>query len=331
MTFTTRALLPAALLALAASPAAAQDRVTYRDRATKGPQTAAGKIESETLAGVKVGSRTIPAGDVVEIVYDVPAIKLDYPRAAAAEARGPAEAAPVYEGMLRVPAVQNNKAVKRYIEYKLALLAAARADEGPEQLQKAITALDRFRKDHPDSWELVPVTRALARLYQDHQPPDLDAARKAYEELAAAAGAPADLKAECTFQAIDLLLSAGRADDAKRRLAALPASDPRTKVYEIGCQAGTGMSLAAAKQLEDLIDKTTDRGVKAAAYNMLGDIYRRDPKTKKDAVYAYLWVDAWYNDDPAEVGKADGRLADLFGELKDDERAKKFRDKVRGK
>src|SRR5262249_4740271 len=156
--------------------------------------------------------------------------------------------------MLRVPAVQNNKAVKRYVDYKLAVLAAARADEGPDALQKAVTALDRFRKDHPDSWELVPVTRALARLYQDRQPPDFEAARKAYEELAAS-GAPADVKAECAFQAIDLLLAAGKSDDAKRRLAALPAADPRTKVYEIGCQATPGRLPAAAKQLEDLIDK----------------------------------------------------------------------------
>jgi len=72
-------------------------------------------------------------------------------------------------------------------------------------------------------------------------------------------------------------------------------------------------------------------GLKAAAYNMLGDLLRRDGKTKKDALYAYLWVDVVYNDDPAEVAKADGRLADLFGELKDEERARKYRDRLRGK
>jgi len=42
-------------------------------------------------------------------------------------------------------------------------------------------------------------------------------------------------------------------------------------------------------------------------------------------------VDVWYNDDPAEVAKADGRLASLFAELKDEERAKKYREKARGK
>src|SRR5262245_33412308 len=324
-------ILSGLLLGLAASPVAAQDRVTFRDRASKSPQTATGTIASESLAGIKVGTRTIPAGDVLEVQYDVAAIKLDYPRALAAEARNAAEAVPVYEGMLKAPAVQNNKAVRRYIDYKLAMITAARADEGLEHRQKAVAALVKFKKDNPDSWELVPVTRTLARLYEEQEPPDHDSARSAFEELAAAQNAPADLKVDCAVTAIDLLLAAGKVEDAKQRVASLPASDPRTRVYQLGCQA-CGMNPGdSLRQLESLIDSTADRGLKATAYNMLGDVYRRDAKTKKDAVYAYLWVDVWYNDDPAQVTKADARLADLFGELKDEERARKFRDKARGK
>src|SRR5205807_5349252 len=138
-----------------------------------------------------------------------------------------------------------------------------------------------------DAWELLPLTRTLARLNLDREPPDYDAARKAYEELALAHSAPSEIKLECAFQLIDLMLLAGKVDEARQRAAALPASDPRAKVYQVGCQGGPD----AARQLEELIDKSSDRGVKAAAYNMLGDVYRRDPKTKKDALYAYLWVD----------------------------------------
>jgi hypothetical protein len=319
------------VLGLAAAPAAAQDRVTYRDRSTKATALATGTITSESVAGVKVGGKTIPAGDVLDIQYDVAALKLDYPRALAAENRSAAEAVPVYEGMLRTPAVQNNKAVRRYMDFKIAMLTAARADDGREQRQKAIAALEKFKKDNPEAWQLVPVTRSLARLYQDGEPPEFDAARKAYDDLAAAPGAPAEVKQECAFNAIDLLLSVGKLDDAKQRVASLPASDPRTKVYQIGCQASPDKLADAAKQLEEVIDKSSDRNLKAAAYTMLGDVYRRDPKTRKDAVYAYLWVDVWYNDDPAQVAKADGRLAEVFGELKDEERARKYKDKARGK
>src|SRR4051812_2204227 len=326
-----RIYLASALLMALALPAAAQDRVTYRDRSAKGAALATGKIESESVAGIKLGARTIPAGDVIDVQYDIAALKLDYPRAIAAEARSANEAQAVYEGMLKTPAVQNNRAVRRHVDYKIAMLTVARSDEGRDQRQKAIAALERFRKESPESWQLVPLTRTLARLYQDQEPPDLDAARKAYEDLAAAPGAPPELKQECQFNAIDLLLVAGKLDDARQKVASLPPSDPRTKVYQIGCQASPDKLADAAKQLEDVIDKTADRGLKAAAYTMLGDVYRRDPKTKKDAVYAYLWVDVVYNDDPAQVAKADGRLAELFGELKDEERAKKFREKVRGK
>ena len=86
------ALLISAIL-FAATPAAAQDRVAYRDRSAKASQTASGKIESESLAGIKIANRTIPIADVIDVQYDVPgAIKLEYPRAVTAESRSPAEA-----------------------------------------------------------------------------------------------------------------------------------------------------------------------------------------------------------------------------------------------
>jgi hypothetical protein len=316
-----------ALFALTGS-VTAQDRVTFRDRSSKGSQTVAGKIESESLAGLRVAARMIPIADVIDVQYDVPGvIKLDYPRAVAAESRSAAEAVGLYEALLRVSAVQSNPAVKRHIEYRIAALTASRADENPEQRKKAIEALTKFRTDHHDAWQLLPLTRTLARLYLDREPPDFEAARKTYEDLAAATGAPPEIKEECAFQSIDLLLAAGNTEAAKKKAAALPASDPRTEVYRVGCEGGPD----AARKLEAMIDKTSDRGLKAAAYNMLGDVYRRDPKTKKDAIYAYLWVDVIYNDDPGAVSKADGRLAVLFAELKDDERARRYREKARGK
>ena len=82
---------------------------------------------------------------------------------------------------------------------------------------------------------------------------------------------------------------------------------------------------------EEYIDKTADPALKATAYNLLGDYYRRDPKHQKDALYAYLWVDVIHNQDPIESAKAVSRLAGLFQELRDEERAKKYRDRMRGK
>jgi hypothetical protein len=321
--------LSAALLLVAASTATADDRVVLRDRGTKGTNTLSGKIESESLGGIRIAGQLVPIGEVVDVQYDMPpALKLDYPRAVAAESRSPAEAIPLFEAILRQPTVQNNAAIKRHVEFRIAMLIAARADEGRDQLNKAVEALRKFKADNADTWQLLPLTRTLVRLDLDRDPPDYDAARKAYEDLAAAPSSPAVLKADCTLAAIDLLSLAGKADEAKQRAAGLPLTDPRSRVYQIGHGPPPA---EAVKHLDELIDRTSDRALKATAYNMLGDVYRRDAKTRKEAVYAYLWVDLIYNDDPAEVAKADARLATLFGELKDEDRAKRFRDKARGK
>src|SRR5436190_526148 len=82
-----------------------------------------------------------------------------------------AEAVPEYEGLLKNAAVQNSKALKRHFEYKIALLTTARADDGPEPHQRAVAALEKFKKDHPDSWQLVPLTRLLGRLLLEKEPP----------------------------------------------------------------------------------------------------------------------------------------------------------------
>jgi hypothetical protein len=320
------------LTAATAVPAVAQDKVTYLDRGGKGVQTTTGAISGESLAGIKIGGRTIPSGDVIDVQYDTPgSVRLDYNSATAAEARNPADAVKGYEALIKAGPVQNLKPLKRHLEYKVAALTAARAEDGREQLSTGIAALAKFKKDHPDGWQLVPLARTLGRLLLDKEPPDADGARQVYDDLAQNPAAPADVKQEFTFLAIDLLLNAGKVAEARAKLAALPAADPRVQVYRIACQATPDKLAAAADQLRAVIDRTTDPALKATAYNVLGDCLRRDPKQKKEALYAYLWVDVVYNQDAAEVAKASGRLADLFGELKDEERARKYRDKARGR
>jgi hypothetical protein len=152
-----------------------------------------------------------------------------------------------------------------------------------------------------------------------------------YDELAAATGVPPDVKADCQFTAIDLLMQAGKLAEARARLASLPPNDPRLRIYEIGCSTTNDRIADSVRQLESLIENANDRALKAAAYNMIGDCYRRDPKLKKEAMYAYLWVDVVYNDDSAEVARAVGRLAEIFAELKDDDRARKYRERLKGK
>jgi len=321
------------LLMLSATTLQAEDgKVSYRERTGKGGVlTVSGRIDSESLAGVKVAGKTIPSGEIIEIAYDVPgAIRLDY-RSAAAEIKPPAEVIKEYEALLKTPAVQGSKYLKRHIEYRIVALTAARADEGALQLKAAIDAIQKFKRENADAWQLVPLTRTLARLMLDKDPPDPDAARRAYDGLIAAPGAPADVKLECTLQVIDLSLQSGKTEEAQARLSALPAGDPRVPIYKIGVGATPDKLADTAKQLQEYIDKTNDPTLKAAAYNVLGDVYRRDPAHKKDALYAYLYVDVIYNQDAVETQKAVSRLAQLFDEFKDEARAKQYRDRLRGK
>ncbi len=318
-------------LVVAAGTAPAQDRVKYRERGSKGGDaTATGKVESESIAGIKVGNKSIASGDILEVHYDVPGeLKLDYNRALGEEAKSPVGAIKEFEALLRQPRVKESKSLRRHIEYRIATIAAGRADDSAEALQKAIDVLAKFRKDYPDSWQFVPATRLLGRLLTAKEPPDPAAARRVFEELAAAKDAPADVRQESTYQVIDLLLQAGQVDEARAKLKTLPRSDLRVQVYEIGARGGDPATVI--KDLDALIEATNDVGLKAAAYNMLGDVLRRDPKTKKDALYAYLKVELLYKQDPAQTQKAVQRIAELFAELKDEDRAKKYRDKARGK
>ncbi|MFO0810648.1 MAG: hypothetical protein U0746_18630 [Gemmataceae bacterium] len=319
------------LLLLLTGLAPAQDKVKYRDRSGKGGESlASGKVEAESVAGLKVGAKTIASGDILDVQYEVTGdLRLAYGRALGEEAKNPANAVKEYEAMLKSPVVQERKPLKRHFEYKIATIIANRAEDSVEATQRAVEALSKFRKDHPDAWQVVPVTRLLGRMLAAKQPPDLDGARKAYEDLAATKDAPAEVKQECMYLVIDMLLQAGRTEEAQARLKSLPPTDPRAKLYQIGAQAGEPEAIV--KQLEEFIDKTPDASLKAAAYNMTGDVLSRDPKFKKDALYAYLKVDLIYNQDAVEAQKAAQRIADLFQELRDEDRAKKYREKARGK
>ena len=51
----------------------------YRDEPSisgwqSGLQTVSGKIDSESLAGIRIANRTIPIADVIDVQYDVPGV-----------------------------------------------------------------------------------------------------------------------------------------------------------------------------------------------------------------------------------------------------------------
>lgn len=313
----------------------AQDVVRYRTRTAKGEwpiQEAKGTIESESLVGVKIGGNVISVRDIVEVEYETPgAIRLDVREARQAEddRKKVDDAIRRYRALVVSPTSANNANLKRHFETKVALLVATRAAAGRPEEQAAIETLIKFNHDYPNAWQRVGLTRQLARLYLDMNPTNYEAARRVYTELGSAAECPATVKADCHFAIVDLHLAQGDVAKAKDALKAV-GTDPRSAAYRIACNGDPANTDAAIQHLEALI-ATSDDSVKPTIYNLLGDCLRRDPKKEKEALFAYLKVDLIYNHDPAETLKAQDRIAELFKKMGQDERAKTYYDRARGR
>lgn len=322
---------------VAAAPAAAQDLVRFREPAARGERMvteARGKIESESLGGVKIGGRTIPAAAIVDVEYEAPgAIRLDVREARQAEdSRRADEAVRKFKALSASPAAGANKMLKRYFDFKVAAITATKADPTAAELAAAIDALNRFITEHPDAWQRVGATRLLVRLYLDAEPANMAAAKKALEDLAAAAaaGSAPDVKADALIAIVDLHLERGDREAARKALDSVPGNDPRVPAYRVAVAAEAGNLMDSLKKLEDMLANADD-SLKATIYNLLGDCNRIDPKREKDALFDYLWVDLIYNTNPAETAKAQFHAAELFKKMNQDDRAKLYRDKARGR
>jgi tetratricopeptide (TPR) repeat protein len=332
------------------APAVAQDKVTYRDRAANKDVEAAGAIQSETPAKVILkgltGSavRELPAADIVDVVYEVPPrVRLDYTAARGDERKADIakdedrkkaldEAIRSYQKLERELAGEK-KFAARHLQYKVARLTARQAEDDPARVGEAVAALTRFKKDHPDGWQLLHCCRLLARLQSDQG--DFEGARKTYEELAATPNVAPDTKQECDLEVARALIRGKQVAEAENKLRdvlkGLPANDPqavRAQVLLAECAGASGKLDEAVRQLEERIAQTSDPALKAWAYNTLGETYRLNNRPK-DALWGYLWVDVIYHQDRREHARALEQLAKLFDELGDKMRAKQYQEKLR--
>jgi len=339
------------IFALGAAPLArAQDSVRYIDRKSMKETTASGSIQEESPSQIAIKSgaasttKEIPALEVFDVVYDVPgAVKLTY-RSASSDERKAMEPATKdadrkkaladslkgYEEIVSKLAGGKYKFAERHLQYKVARLLARQAEDDPALTDRAIEALEKFTKAYPDGWQISAAAKLLARLQVAKG--DTAAARKTYEGLAAVPNLPPVVRQECDFLAADALIQGKQYTEAEKKLQGLLGSiksdDPqalRVRIYLAQCQGASGKLAEAVKQLEGIIAATTDKNMKALAYNALGDSYRLQGRGK-DAIWPYLWVDVIYHQDREEHIKAMEHLAKLFDEQGDAARAKEYRD-----
>ena len=328
-------------------PALAANRVEYRDRTAKDgkPVSVTCEIISESIAGLKLklptgATKDVPATDIVEVVYDTAGqAKLTYEEALRNEKRSAEAGIESYAKLAKL--IDPKSPLARHIQFRTAALMTQQAGEVSSERAKAVgaeavKALRQFLADHSNAWQATAATRLLANVLLDGG--DAAGAQAAYQKLLTTPDLSAEAKAEIDFQMIDLLLRAKdyAAVETRVRNATknLPAGSPmkiRADVMLLGCPALTDANKLAdvAAKLQAVIDeKGRDPAAKAAAYNTLGDCQLAAGR-KREALWSYLYVDVVFYQDKDEHLKAMDRLARLFEELKEDNRALYYKDKLR--
>jgi hypothetical protein len=319
----------------------ANDEVIVRskDKPYKGP------IKSETSRGVEITGvkETIPAEDIVDILYDVnpvdvrinvyrPGVKSekDYndpdPKKEAQRKANLSDALKKYaEAYQKV----KEKTAKRHLEYKLAVLTARQAMDDNADLEPAIKLLSEFKAKHANSWQITACLQLLGRLQMESK--HYKDSEETYLELARA-DVPEDTKQEAELLAAQVSARAGKQEEALKKLQALEGRLPkdskyrgRAKVAQAECLAAAKKDAAAIALLRQLTKETSDKSLKALAYNALGQCYYQAEKLK-EARWEFLWVDVVYNQDKTEHAKALYYLAKIFDKLDEKERAQECRE-----
>lgn len=228
---------------------------------------------------------------------------------------------------------------RRFLEYKLATVAARVADEAREEdgwdakAREAVGLLERYFASYPNGWELWGVGRTLARIQGEvGKYPD---AAATWSKLAKNAETPADLKLEAQMQEIDAAIRGGRYPDAAGKAAELAKTAPagaakdRVSIYRAAADAlSKSAPLEGVAPVEKAIADSKDAAVRATGYGMLGELFLAAGKPR-DAMWAFLWVEVVYTQDRDEVLKAVSRLATVFQLQGDEERVRAYREKLR--
>jgi lipopolysaccharide biosynthesis regulator YciM len=339
------------ILLAAGQFARGQDRVRYFDRKTKPGRevTVTGTIQEENPSRIKIKpprgeARTILVNsDLIDVEYQVPNLlsqdnrkarnrEMDFYKPAAnlgEKQLALKEAIELYQKLL--PEAKDAK-IKRQVDYKIAKLLALQAELDSSQTDLAIDKLAKFLKENPNSWQVSLAARTLATLYVNKK--NWDGAEKVYQDLAKTPNVPPEIVQECNLALAQVLVRAGKNEQAAAKLAELektiPADSPegvRLRITKGRCLAASNKLDQAVQVLEGIIAKTPDKDLIAAAHNALGDCYRK-ANLPGQAKFEYLWVDVMYNQNRQEHAKAVYHLSNLFRNLNDAKRAKLYEERL---
>ncbi len=312
--------------------------VRSKDKPFKGP------IQTEGVRGVEIkGINPIPADDILDIHYDVKPVEvlINLYRPAYTAEKDYNDPDPKKEGVRKTKLTEalkkfaeayakvDEKNAKRHIQFKLAVLTARQAQDSGADLEPAIKKLFDFKILNKDCWQLVPCLQLLARLQADTK--QFTDAEETYLELAAL-DVSDDVKQEAELMAAQVGIRAGKQGVSMKKLDALLKKLPKDSKFRVKARIATAECLVAAGKNADAIallrqvnKETTDKSLKAIAYNTLGLSYLKSEQLK-EARWEFLWVDVVYNQDKAEHAKALYYLSQIFDKLEEKDRAQECRE-----
>ncbi len=333
---------------LVPSWALGQEKIFLKSNPTK---PLSGDVKSESPKEVVLGKVMVPAEDIEDIEYQVMPlgeVRLKYYRPALAaekDASDPKKTSdpkkPQARQELLATAIKNyretlkklapgQKNAARNIEYRVALLELTLAGETGTGMDKALDGLSQFVDKNADGWQITSACHLLGQLLQDAG--KFAQAEEVYRKLAEAKVSDKTRQEAQLFEA-QAILRSGKHDQALKKLDAfigkLDGDSPqamRARVIQGAC------FLAGKKAADDpdtkkgldllrkVVKDAKDSGVKALAYNTMGEWLFASEKYK-EARWEFLWVDVVYNQDKNEHSRALYWLWKTFGSLGDLDRA----------
>lgn len=303
-----------------------------------------GKVSQESAKGVSLGKDIIPAEDIIDVDYEVLPLdptRLKYYRPAVnaeKDANDPKKFADRKKNLKLAMSnyadalsrlAKDQKFAARNIEYRLCVLQAIQAEEEGQAPTEAIAQLTKFKTSHLDGWQITAALHLLGRLQRDAgQFADAEAT---FRDLAQA-NVGEDTKLEALLMEAQVTLRSGKPELAQKKLDTLLGSLAKDSRHAMRAKVIQGECLLAAKKVDDgtkllrqVIKDSTDKGIKALAYNAIGEsLYKADKQ--KEARWEFLWVDVVYNQDKAEHARALFYLIKIFGNLGEMDRAQECRE-----
>ena len=304
------------------------------------------------IAGKKKGDEIIPSVDIADIVYydDIRPLDLRngvYKAAMDAEkdldsedsvkrkkALGVVIAAytQTLKEMKRDTKPQTNSA--RHLEYKLAVLLLKGGND-EVTLDRVMTRLKAFAKDHRDSWQINHVFPMMAQIQMESK--DWKEASKTFEDMSKMEVFSMEVRREAKLMLVTVAVRAKDMDLANKQLDALDKESKDNPVFTSRVQMARAEVLVGLKQMKEaiallqkIVKSNSDRQTMALAHNTLGECLYKEEKYG-EARWEFLYVDTIYNQDKGQHAKALYYLWKTFEHLPaDGERAKECRDMLDG-